>query len=89
MTRVRTGAVGLGDFSLGGGRLSLTPSVEVGLRRDGGDAETSAGMDIGGGLAFTDTVTGLSLDVRMRDRREGANFSANFWCSDRAFSGDF
>ncbi len=49
-----------------GGRLSLTPRVEVGLRRDGGDAETGAGMDVGGGLAFTDTVTGLSLDLRVR-----------------------
>ena len=52
-------------FTLGG-RLSLTPSVEVGLRRDGGDAETGAGMDVGGGLAFTDRLTGLSLDVRVR-----------------------
>ena len=37
-----------------------------GGRRDGGDAETGAGMDVGGGLAFSDTVTGLSLDVRVR-----------------------
>ncbi len=57
---------GLRGFILGGGRLSLTPSVEVGLRRDGGDAETCAGMDVGGGLAFSDTVTELSLDVRVR-----------------------
>ena len=60
------GAGGLAGFTLVGGRLSLTPSVEVGLRRDGGDAETGAGMDVGGGLAFTDAVTGLSLDVRVR-----------------------
>ena len=66
VTRVRTALEGSRGFTLGGGRLSLTPSVEVGLRRDGGDAETGAGMDIGGGLAFTDTVTGLSLDVRVR-----------------------
>ena len=31
-----------------------------GLPRDSDDAETDAGMDVGGGLAFTDTVTGLS-----------------------------
>ena len=49
-----------------GGRVSLTPSVEVGLRQDGGDAETGTGMDVGGGLVFTDSVTGLSLDVRVR-----------------------
>ena len=66
VTRVRTALEGSRGFTLGGGRLSLTPSVEVGLRRDGGDAETGAGMDVGGGLAFTDTVTGLSLDVRVR-----------------------
>ena len=65
VTRVRTALEGSRGFSLGG-RLSLTPSVEVGLRRDGGDAETGAGMDVGGGLAFSDTVTGLSLDVRVR-----------------------
>ena len=51
-----------------GGRLSLTPSVEVGLRRDGRDAETGAGMDVGGALAFTDVVAGLSLRVRVRTR---------------------
>ncbi len=66
VTRVRTALEGSRSITLGGGRLSLTPSVEVGLRRDGGDAETGAGMDVGGGLAFTDAVTGLSLDVRVR-----------------------
>ena len=66
VTRVRTALAGSRGFTLGGGRLSLRPSVEVGLRRDGGDAETGAGMDVGGGLSFTDTVTGLSLDVRVR-----------------------
>ena len=65
VTRVRTALEGSRGFTLGG-RLSLTPTVEVGLRRDGGDAETGAGMDVGGGLAFSDTVTGLSLDVRVR-----------------------
>ena len=66
VTRVRTALEGSRGYTLGGGRVSLTPSVEVGLRRDGGDAETGAGMDVGGGLAFTDPVTGLSLDVRVR-----------------------
>ena len=57
-------AMGTRGFSMG--RVSLTPRVEVGLRQDGGDAETGAGMDVGGGLVFTDAVTGLSLDVRVR-----------------------
>ena len=46
--------------------MSLTPSVEVGLRQDGGDAETGTGVDVVGGLAFTDSSTGLSLDVQVR-----------------------
>ena len=65
VTRVRTALEGSRGFTLGC-RVSLTPSVEVGLRRDAGDAETGAGMDVAGGLVFTDTVTGLSLDVRAR-----------------------
>ena len=65
VTRVRTALEGSRGYTMGD-RVSLTPSVEVGLRQDGGDAETGAGMDVGGGLAFTDTVTGLSLDVRVR-----------------------
>ena len=48
------------------GRMSLAPSVEVGLRHDGGDAETGAGMDIGGGLVVSDSATGLSVDLRVR-----------------------
>ena len=65
MTRLRTALESSRGFTVGG-RLSLTPSVELGLRQDGGDAETGTGMDIGGGLTFSDTVTGLSLDVQVR-----------------------
>ena len=67
VTRVRTALEGSRGFTLGGGRLSLRPSVEVGLRRDGGDAETGAGMDVGGSLAFTDTGHGAVA------RRAGAD----------------
>ena len=49
-----------------GNRMVLTPSVEVGLRQDGGDAETGIGMDIGTGLILADAVTGLGVDVRVR-----------------------
>ena len=41
-TRVRTALEGSRGFTLGG-RVSLTPSVEIGLRQDGGDAETKPG----------------------------------------------
>ena len=65
VSRVRTALEGSRGFTLRG-RLSLTPSVEVGLRHDAGDAEQGAGMDIGGGLVLSDTVTGLAVDVRVR-----------------------
>ena len=65
VTRFRTGLEGSRDYTLAG-RLSLRPSVEVGLRHDGGDAETGAGMDVGGGLVVSDASTGLTVDVRVR-----------------------
>ena len=64
-TRFRTGLEGSHAYTLVG-RLSLTPSVEVGLRHDGGDAETGAGMDVGAGLVVSDSSTGLAVDVRVR-----------------------
>ena len=65
VTRLRTGLEGSRAYTLGG-RLSLKPSVEVGLRHDGGDAETGAGMDVGGGLVVSDSSTGLAVDLRVR-----------------------
>ena len=65
MTRLRTGLEGSRAYTPGG-RVSLRPSVEVGLRHDGGDAETGAGMDVGAGLIVSDASTGLAVDVRVR-----------------------
>ena len=65
ITRFRTGLEGSRGYTLAG-RLSLTPSVEVGLRHDGGDAETGAGMDVGAGLVVSDAGTGLAVDMRVR-----------------------
>ena len=65
VARVRTALEGSRGFSFGSG-LSLRPSAEVGLRHDGGDAETGSGVDIGGGLIVSDPSTGLSAGVRMR-----------------------
>ena len=65
VTRFRTGLEAARGYALAG-RLSLRPSVEVGLRHDGGDAETGAGLDIGGGLVMSDASTGLAVDLRVR-----------------------
>ena len=65
VTRFRTGLEGSREFVLGR-RVSVRPSAEVGLRHDGGDAETGAGLDLGGGLIVSDSSTGLAVDVRVR-----------------------
>ena len=75
---VRTGIEGSRRFALpgsgtGGGKadekaggVHVTPSFELGLRLDGGDAETGFGADLGGGLAFADPGSGLTLDLKAR-----------------------
>ena len=44
----------------------LTPSFELGLRYDDGDAETGAGVELGGGLHYTDPALGLTVETRAR-----------------------
>ena len=44
----------------------LAPSLEVGLRRDTGDAETGFGLDLGIGLAYTAPALGLTVEGRGR-----------------------
>ena len=44
----------------------LTPTVEVGVRHDGGDAETGFGADLGAGLAWSDPGWGLEAELRGR-----------------------
>ena len=46
------------------GKGSLTPSFEIGVRYDGGDAETGAGVELGGGVRYA--ASGLTMEVRVR-----------------------
>ena len=50
--------------TLGAG--TLTPSLEAGLRHDGGDAETGTGIELGAGLAWTDPESGVTMEARAR-----------------------
>ena len=45
---------------------TLTPSVEMGMRYDGGDGDTGMSMEIGGGLRYADPATGLTVEGRAR-----------------------
>ena len=65
VTRVRTGLEASRAFRFERG-VSLQPRFEVGLRRDGGDAETGAGVDLAGGMTVADRGTGLSAAVSVR-----------------------
>ena len=45
---------------------TLTPSVEMGMRYDGGDGDTGHSLEIGGGLRYADPATGLTVEGRAR-----------------------
>ena len=64
-TRLRLGLEGSYRVALDGGG-SLVPKLEIGARHDGGDAETGFGIELGGGIAWSDPALGLSLDVSGR-----------------------
>ena len=63
-SRVRLTLEGSRRVDLEGG--ALTPSLEVGLRQDGGDAETGTGLELGGGVAYADPASGLAMDLKAR-----------------------
>ena len=65
VTRLRLGLEGGYRIATEGGG-HVTPKLEAGMRRDGGDAETGFGVELGGGLAWADPALGLSLDVSGR-----------------------
>ena len=65
VSRLRLGLEGSRPVRLADGSV-LTPRMEIGLRRDGGDAETGFGADIGAGIAWADAERGLSAELRGR-----------------------
>ena len=65
VTRLRLGLEGSRPFLLADGSV-LTPRIEIGLRHDGGDAETGFGAEIGAGLTWTEPRRGLSAELRGR-----------------------
>ena len=83
VNRVRLGLEGMYAVALGGG-AHLTPSVEVGVRRDGGTADTGYGIDAAGGLRYTNARLGLSLGLTGRalllhETAELAEWGASGW----------
>ena len=81
-TRLRLGLEGHWSVPLEAGG-SIAPRVEVGVRRDGGDAGEGLGIELGGGMAWAVPRIGFSLDLAGRtllahesDGRREHGFSA-------------
>ena len=64
-SRLRLVLEGSRAFELSGS-AKLTPGLELGLRHDGGDAETGTGVEVGGSLRYADAASGLSVEARGR-----------------------
>ena len=64
-SRLRLSLEGGHERRLAGGG-SLTPSVELGVRHDGGDGVTGSGVELGGELRYRDPATGLIVSGRGR-----------------------
>ena len=63
VTRLRLIVEGERAYAVGEG-ATFTPSAEVGLRHDGGDAETGTGVEVGAGLRYS--AGPLSIEGRVR-----------------------
>ena len=72
-SRVRLILEGSGSLQLGNGAV-LTPTLEAGLRYDGGDAETGAGLEIGGGLGYGSGRFSVQVDARALAAHEDAEY---------------
>ena len=57
-------ATGRGLRTRGG--VTLTPTLEVGLRHDGGDAERGLGIEAGVDIAWTAPESGITVDLNAR-----------------------
>ena len=62
--RLRLVLEGSRPVALDGGG-SFTPSLEVGLRHDGGDTDTGSGLEVGGSLRYA-SAWGLSIEASLR-----------------------
>ena len=63
--RLRLVLEGSRGFAWAEGRR-LTPTMEVGLRHDWGDAETGFGLELGGRVRYADPALGLTIEAAVR-----------------------
>ena len=63
LSRLRLGLEAVRPFPLSNG-ASLLPTMELGIRQDGGDAETGFGMDLGAGILWRSPEHGISGELK-------------------------
>ena len=64
--RLRVGIEAARPMTVGAANATVTPSFEMGLRLDGGDADTGFGTDIGAGVVLANPRNGIHLDLAAR-----------------------
>ena len=73
VTRVRLALEASHPFGLGGGAV-LTPSLELGVRHDGGDAETGAGVEAGAGIGYSAGAFSIEGQVHALVSHEASDY---------------
>ena len=71
-SRVRLMLEGSGAMPVWGGMLS--PTLEAGLRYDGGDAETGAGVEVSGGLGYAANRLKVEVNARVLVAHEDTEY---------------
>ncbi len=63
------------------GAGTLAPSLEVGVRQDGGDAESGRGLEVGVGLRYSNPDRGLTVDLAGRSllTHQASDFRERGW----------
>ena len=74
VTRLRLIIEGERVFVAGNG-ATFTPSAEVGLRHDGGDAETGTGIEVGAGLRYTIGTVTVEAQARTLVAHEASGYN--------------
>ncbi len=77
-SRLRAVLDGSRTFALAGG-AALTPSLELGLRQDGGDAETGTGFELGAGVGYADPSRGLDMALKVHGLAAHAEDGYDEW----------